>query len=191
MPPADYIAQVCKVFGFRLEWLLFGQGPPKADDPEAEETQFQAALYGDLVKWAKDIDWAGGQLRIAVLRLLREARDTLDGTEEKQKAKDDAIATVASYLRDASSPDESWFVPLGELPPRQRQHVMMHLTAIVYLLFRPFREEEASFRRSKTLRGQRQKPTVRVGSRGEGRGDETKQGARKDQLGHGGPDAQD
>lgn len=56
--PVDYYAQVCRVFGIRLQWLLFGQGemvvPPSAKAGEASPDEDWTRELPDLAPTAWD-----------------------------------------------------------------------------------------------------------------------------------------
>jgi hypothetical protein len=155
------VASVSEVFGYRLEWLLLGRGETKDLDggsgPESEDQLFEGHLFGDLPRWMKGVAWASGSMRISLLRLLSEVDRALahvpgiTGSEGRQ-VREAGLKSVVSFLNAAlPGVDDSHFLEIAKLPPRQREQVVMHLKALIYLLFRPFRDEETSFLWSKVL----------------------------------------
>jgi hypothetical protein len=110
MPPADYVASVSEVFGYRLEWLLLGRGETKDLDggsgPESEDQLFEGHLFGDLPRWMKGVAWASGSMRISLLRLLSEVDRALahvpgiTGSEGRQ-VREAGLKSVVSFLNAA------------------------------------------------------------------------------------------
>lgn len=55
--PVDYYAQVSRVFGIRLEWLLFGEGEMTEDLSEAQKTRSEAQEWMDSLSEVAPTVW--------------------------------------------------------------------------------------------------------------------------------------
>ncbi len=157
-PPIAYLAAVAEVFGYNLNWLVFGVGDSKhigesdaGEVGEAENRLFELHVYGELLSYLPEVRWASLlELRSTVFSLLREVERSFLETEVAEGLNvESAQQSVVKYLSAVVPSDHPYFVPIDELAPREREHVLVHARGLVYLLFRPFREGDLAFKRSR------------------------------------------
>ena len=142
MPPLDYIARVNKAFGHPLEWLMHGTGELKASDAsdhdDAPHSHFESQVFGELAT-ARPA-WAPASVGPAVLRILSEAQAALD-----QDSSEAGLTALRTYLDAVVPSSAQYFLGFAELSRHERQHVVLHVRGLVYLLFRPFKAADRSF----------------------------------------------
>lgn len=162
--PADYIARVCEVFGYRFEWLMFGSGDPKPPKDrgasEARERLLEGHIFGDLTTILNRIDWVDLTCRLDLLDLLGEIEDVASPqAAEDGTGADWILESVLTFL-DSVVPNARvrGFARLEDLPKYQSRQVILHVRSLLYLMFEPFRSRDESFTWSRTISRSSQDP---------------------------------